>query len=107
MKSANSRGKSVSILKETMRDECRVVLLPHHIFQFCQAGFKVFVEQGAGSGMGIQDKAYQAAGAVIVSTEDAWSLSPFVLKYKAPLSTRIRVFSSRTSSWCLFSRGRQ
>jgi len=72
-----SRSKSVSILKETMRDECRVVLLPHHVFQFCQAGIKVFVEKSAGRGMGIQDEAYQAAGAVIVSTEDAWGLKPF------------------------------
>ncbi len=95
MKSANSRGKSVSILKETMRDECRVILLPRHIFQFCQAGFKVFVEQGAGSGMGIQDEAYQAAGAVIVSTEDAWGLSPFVLKYKAPCLQEFAYFRPR------------
>lgn len=92
MKSTSSRDKSVSILKETMKDECRVVLLPHHIFQFCQAGFKVFVEQDAGSGMGIQEKAYQAVGATIVSTEDAWNLSPFVLKYKAPLPQEFAYF---------------
>lgn len=76
--------KTISILKEYGAGEKRVVLLPADVAGFVEAGFKVFVEQGAGEQAGALDDDYRASGASVVSTEEAWEASPYVLKYKAP-----------------------
>lgn len=76
--------KSVAVLKETRANEKRVILLPEEVQKFCKDDFRVFVETGAGAGTGVTDDDYRVAGGEIVSTEDAWQLSPYVLKYKAP-----------------------
>ncbi|MBM4792850.1 NAD(P)-binding domain-containing protein [Streptomyces sioyaensis] len=76
--------KIVSILKETRAGEKRVIILPDQAKEFSDAGFDVLVESGAGSETGAPDSAYKEAGANIVTTEQAWRDSDFVLKYKAP-----------------------
>lgn len=76
--------ETVSVLKETRAGEKRVIILPDQVKEFSDAGFEVLVEAGAGAETAASDKAYKAAGAHIVSTEQAWWDSDFVLKYKAP-----------------------
>jgi alanine dehydrogenase len=76
--------KRVSILKETRAGEKRVIILPDQVREFGEAGFEVLVETGAGNGTGASDGDYKKAGADIVPTDQAWQLSDFVLKYKAP-----------------------
>ncbi|MFH9426356.1 NAD(P)-dependent oxidoreductase [Streptomyces sp. NPDC017529] len=76
--------KSVSIIKETRAGEKRVIVLPEQVAEFSGAGFEVLVETGAGVGTKAPDDDYVRAGARIVSTEEAWRGSDFVLKYKAP-----------------------
>jgi alanine dehydrogenase len=75
---------SVSILKETRDNEKRTIMLPPGVKDFVQAGFEVYVESGAGAAAGALDGDYQAAGARVISTGEAWSVSPFILKYKFP-----------------------
>lgn len=75
---------SVSILKETRDADKRVILLPDAVRKFSDEGFTVFVETNAGSGLDISDREYKEAGATITSTDEAWSISPFILKYKYP-----------------------
>ncbi|MRG29293.1 hypothetical protein GIJ05_14230 [Laceyella tengchongensis] len=58
--------------------------MPDQVKLFCQSGYQVYVETGAGNGSGFSDKEYQEAGAEIVSTSEAWSASPFVVKFKSP-----------------------
>jgi alanine dehydrogenase len=77
-------GKAVSILKERLPNETRVVLLPPEVKLFTSAGFQVYVETGAGSGSGYPDDAYRNVGATIVSTDDAWTFSKLMLKLFAP-----------------------
>jgi alanine dehydrogenase len=77
-------SKSVSILKETRDGDKRVVILPDGVRKFVDAGFWAYVEHHAGIGLGISDNDYEAAGAKIVSTEEAWRCSPYVVKYKYP-----------------------
>ncbi|MER9070541.1 NAD-binding protein [Mesorhizobium sp. M0902] len=85
MKSTNMTDKpSVSILKETRDNEKRVIMLPQGVRQFVEAGFKVYVEHDAGAASGAFDGDYKAAGGEIVSTDEAWTVSPFLLKYKFP-----------------------
>lgn len=78
---------SVSILKESRDEDKRVILLPDAVRQFHEAGFEVYVETSAGIGLDMSDQAYVDAGATIVSTSEAWSISPFILKYKYPSPT--------------------
>lgn len=79
-----SQQKTVSLVKESKAGEDRVVLLPAEIRSFAQAGFTPLVEAAAGAGVGIEDREYAEVGAQIVSREEAWHESGFVLKYKAP-----------------------
>jgi alanine dehydrogenase len=72
--------KSISLLKEARLGEHRVLLVPNHLRQFRTEGFEVFVERDAGVGIGYSDNDYRAAGAKIVDTEEAWSISPFAVK---------------------------
>lgn len=82
--------KSVAIVRETRTGERRVILKPAQVRLMRDAGFRVFVERGAGGGLEISDREYERAGAEIVSTDTAWTASPLVLKYKAPLPDEFR-----------------
>ena len=77
--------KRISLLREARLGEHRVLLVPNHIQQFLREGFEVFVERNAGAGIGYSDNDYRAVGAKIVDTEEAWHISPFAVKYKAPI----------------------
>ena len=83
---------TVSILKETRDKDRRVVILPDQVNSFKEAGFDVFVEHDAGVGCGVSDEAYKLAGATMLPTEDAWSVSNFVVKYKFPSTEEYRFF---------------
>jgi alanine dehydrogenase len=84
--------KSVAILRETRDGERRVILKPPQVRLFHEAGFRVLVEHAAGAGLEISDRAYEQAGAEIVSTNTAWTGTPLVLKYKAPLPPEFDYF---------------
>lgn len=84
--------KTVSVLKELGAGEKRVVLLPAEVAGFAQAGFDVFVERGAGERAGASDDDYRASGAALVTTDEAWEASRYVLKYKAPRPEEFRHF---------------
>ncbi|TKB07397.1 MAG: hypothetical protein E5V75_33750 [Mesorhizobium sp.] len=47
----------------------------------------VYVEHDAGAAAGATDTDYQAVGAEVVPTNEAWTASPFLLKYKFPSAT--------------------
>jgi alanine dehydrogenase len=87
-----NKSKRVSILKETRGGEKRVIIQPDHLGPFRERGFEILVERDAGTASGCPDSAYEAAGARIVSTEEAWNESDFVLKYKAPGPAEHRFF---------------
>jgi len=61
----------VSVLKETFPGERRVALVPAAIGPLLKAGLEVAVESNAGTAAGNSDDAYRAAGASIVSREEA------------------------------------
>ena len=84
--------KSIAILRETRSGERRVILKPAQVRLVHEAGFGVLVEHAAGVGLAISDREYQQAGAEIVSTDTAWTASPLVLKYKAPLPPEFDYF---------------
>jgi NAD(P) transhydrogenase subunit alpha len=62
----------VAVLKETFPGERRVALVPNAIAPLAKSGLEIVVESGAGEGAGFSDDAYRAAGAAIVSRDEAF-----------------------------------
>jgi alanine dehydrogenase len=89
--------RSVSILKERLPNETRVVLLPEQVALFTAAGIEVLIESGAGVGAGCPDAAYQAVSARIVSVDEAWAGSSLILKLFAPSPAEYERLNQGTS----------
>lgn len=76
----------IGIPKEIKNQEMRVAMTPEGVARLTAAGHVVCVEQAAGEGSGFSDAEYQAAGAKIVSADQAWA-SDLVVKVKEPQPT--------------------
>lgn len=75
----------ISVIKETSENEVRVALLPDAVRELVQSGCEVLVEKNAAFGIGIFDKSYEEAGAIV--TNDRRRLYgdvDLVVKLKAP-----------------------
>lgn len=71
--------------KEIKNHEYRVGLTPGSVREYVAHGHDVIIETGAGSGIGADDGAYQAAGAKIVAAAaDVFARSDMVVKVKEP-----------------------
>jgi NAD(P) transhydrogenase subunit alpha len=68
--------------------EARVAATPETVKRILTLGYKVVVEQGAGTKASFQDSAYIEAGASIVPTKEAWSAN-IILKVDAPTKEEI------------------
>ncbi|EMG37521.1 L-alanine dehydrogenase [Desulfocurvibacter africanus PCS] len=79
----------IGIPKEIKTLENRVAMTPGGVDSLVRRGNEVLVERGAGLGSGLTDEEYQAAGAKLVSAEDAWSCQ-MVIKVKEPLTEEFR-----------------
>lgn len=80
----------VGVPKEILDNEYRVALTVAGCSTLTSEGHKVFVETNAGTGSGISDEDYKAAGAVIL--KDARSVfdeAELILKVKAPLHSEV------------------
>ena len=62
----------IGVVKEIKSDEYRVALTPAGALELVDHGHAVMVETGAGDGSSFEDATYEAVGATIVSTEEAW-----------------------------------
>jgi len=63
----------VAVAQENFPGERRVALVPAAVAPLKKAGIDVAVESGAGKAAGFSDDAYRAAGAEIVSRDDAFA----------------------------------
>lgn len=75
----------IGIPKEIKTLENRVAMTPGGVDTLVRRGHEVLVERGAGLGSGLTDEEYEAAGARLVTAEDAWSCQ-MVIKVKEPLA---------------------
>jgi alanine dehydrogenase len=77
----------VGVPKEIKDNEYRVGMVPSTVRELTEKGHQVVVETGAGVGAGLPDRAYQAAGAEVVSDSDAvYSRTELIVKVKEPLA---------------------
>jgi alanine dehydrogenase len=74
---------SIGVPSEIKRDEQRVALTPDGVRELITQGMEVRVQAGACLGAGIRDDDFAAAGARIVSREEAWA-AHLVVKVKEP-----------------------
>jgi alanine dehydrogenase len=80
----------VGVPRETKRDEYRVGLLPVGAEELVRAGHTVLIERGAGSGSGLPDEAYAAAGATLVDgPAEVFGKADLVVKVKEPQSQEL------------------
>jgi alanine dehydrogenase len=75
----------IGVPKEIKAHEYRVGLTPEAVREYTAAGHLVFVEAGAGAGIGAADDVYGRAGAVVVPTvEEVFAAADMIVKVKEP-----------------------
>jgi len=74
----------VGVPKEIKVQEYRVGLVPASVRELTAHGHDVWVERGAGAGIGFHDADYAAAGAQIATAAEVWSTAQLVVKVKEP-----------------------
>ena len=79
----------VGVPREIKVGEQRVALTSAGARAFSEAGHRVLVEAGAGTGSGFRDEEYTQAGAETGDVGAVWSQSKLVLKVKEPLAEEL------------------
>ena len=75
----------IGIPKEIKTQEYRVGLTPESVMELTRAGHGVFVQTGAGMGLGVTDAAYVKAGATILDTAaNVFATAEMIVKVKEP-----------------------
>jgi alanine dehydrogenase len=80
----------IGVPKEIKTLEFRVAATPGVVLRLVHDGHEVFVETGAGEGVGLSDAAYAEAGAKILPTADAvFEAADLIVKVKEPQAVEI------------------
>lgn len=74
----------IGVPQEQKTGEHRVAITPEGVQTLQENGHTIQIEEGAGTGSGITDAAYEDAGATLVDQKTAWD-SDMVMKVKEPL----------------------
>jgi alanine dehydrogenase len=75
----------IGVPKEIKNHEYRVGMVPASVRELTQRGHPVYVEAGAGSGIGMQDEDYELAGASILPTAaEVFDVAEMIVKVKEP-----------------------
>lgn len=75
----------IGVPKEIKTHEYRVGLVPSSARELASLGHEVYIEKGAGEGIGCKDADYLAAGANIVgSADDVFQIADMIVKVKEP-----------------------
>jgi H+-translocating NAD(P) transhydrogenase subunit alpha len=80
----------IGVAKERAPNEDRVALIPEALAKLTGKGAEVLVEQGAGDGASLPDKAYLDAGAQIVSRDELYAQSDVVLTVQRPAAEDLK-----------------
>jgi alanine dehydrogenase len=82
--------KNVLLVKETKAGETRVALLPDDIYALKDHDITMYVESGAGVGVGLSDSDYEKAGAIIRASniENLFTDIDIIVRAKRPSKDR-------------------
>lgn len=86
---------TVGVIQETKKLEKRVAQSPDSVAILTKAGFRVVVQKDAGAAAQFSDDQYEAAGAAVVSSAEAWK-ADIVIKINPPTSAEARLLGDRT-----------
>lgn len=81
----------IGVPKEVKTHEYRVGLVPGSVRELVHHGHKVVVESGAGAAIGFDDRAYEAAGAgILTRAADVFAVAELIVKVKEPQPDEVR-----------------
>ncbi len=92
--------KKVSILKESIDGENRVILLPKDIKEIAKK-YDLIVENDAGINLGYSNEDYIKNGARTGTKEECWN-ADFILKYKGPTKEEYKYLTNNTKMAAIF-----
>lgn len=81
--------------------EKRVALIPRDVKKIIDYGCEMYVEQGAGEGVGFSDAEYEEAGAIIQSNEDLYRNKDLIIKFKGPALESIPLMKPASTLFCM------
>ena len=85
----------IGVPKEIKTEENRVAVTPTGVAGFVARNHTVLIQKGAGSGSGLTDASYQAAGATIVdSAKEVWNKADMIMKVKEPQESEFSLLRS-------------
>lgn len=82
----------IGVPKEIKKLEFRVAMTAEGVREAVSAGHQVLVEENAGTGSGISDTAYKAAGADVLKREEIFTRAEMIVKVKEPLAAEYDLF---------------
>ena len=83
----------IGLPSELKAGEQRVGLTPHAVRELALHDHQVLVEAGAGAGIRVPDAEYEAAGALIGSSDEVWEKADLVVKVKEPQASERKMLS--------------
>ena len=96
----------IGVPKEIKTLEFRVGLVPPVVHQLTVYGHQVFVETGAGVGIGQCDEDYQKAGAhILPNADEVFKAADMIVKVKEPQAGRDRAAEAASHSFHLSASG--
>ncbi len=81
--------------------EKRVALTPTDVGKLAQAGLKVYVEYGAGEGVGFSDSEYEQNNAVMQTPENIYRDKELIIKFKGPALASIEEMREGCALFCM------
>ena len=81
--------------------EKRVALVPADVGKLTQAGIKVYVEHGAGVGVGFSDREYEQYNAIMQTPEQLYRDKELIIKFKGPALSSIKEMREGCTLFCM------
>ncbi len=88
----------IGVVKETKVGENRVGMTPENAKVLVEAGHEVLVQTDAGVGSGFSNEEYEAAGAKLVTVDEAWDVE-LLVKVKEPQQPEWKYFKKDMMVW--------
>lgn len=91
----------IGVPKEVKTSEFRVALTPRAVRTLAEAGHETIVEKSAGSGIGITDEQYSAAGAEVAdSAAEVFEKASLIVKVKEPQESEYPLITEKHTLFC-------
>ena len=98
---------SIALAKETESPENpgalerRVALVPDDVGKLTKAGIKVYVDYGAGEGVGFSDAEYEQNNAIMQPSEQLYRDKELIIKFKGPSLSSIEEMREGCTLFCM------